>query len=94
MPAGIEYFDKDGNPRTAMRTRWWDDSVETYREAYLGPPEHRDAVPEDLLPGKLPLAYGSDQPPVFVGHYWQTGTPKPLPLTSHVSTTVLASTVL
>ena len=78
MPPGVEYYDKDGNRRTAMRTRWWDDTVKTYREAYLGPPEHRDAVPEDPLPGKLPLAYGPDEPPVFVGHYWQTGEPKPL----------------
>ena len=78
MPPGVEYYDKDGNRRTAMRTRWWDDTVETYREAYLGPPEHRDAVPEEPLPGRLPTAYGHDEPPVFVGHYWQTGQPKPL----------------
>lgn len=78
MPPGVEYLDKDGNRRSAMRTRWWDDTVETYREAYLGPPEHRDAVPTDPLPDKLPLAYGPDEPPVFVGHYWQTGEPRPL----------------
>jgi hypothetical protein len=78
MPPGIHYHDKDGNKRTAMRTRWWDDTVKTYREAYLGPHEHRALVPEEPLPGKLPLAYGNDEPPVFVGHYWQTGEPKPL----------------
>jgi hypothetical protein len=78
MPPGFEYFDKDGNRRTAMRTRWWDGTVETYREAYLGPPEYLDAVPQARLPGKLPLAYGREEPPVFVGHYWQTGQPKPL----------------
>lgn len=75
---GIEYFDKDGNPRSAIRTRWWDDTAKTYREAYLGPPEHRDVVPDDPLPNGLPLAYGREEPPVFVGHYWQTGQPEPL----------------
>ena len=78
LPPGVDYFDKDGNRRSGMRTRWWDDTAETYREAYLGPPEHRDAVPADPLPDKLPLAYGRDEPPVFVGHYWQTGRPRPL----------------
>ena len=78
LPPGVDYFDKDGNRRSAMRTRWWDDTAATYREAYLGPPEHRDAVPTDPLPDKLPLAYGRDEPPVFVGHYWQTGRPEPL----------------
>lgn len=78
MPPGIEYFDKDGNRRTAIRTRWWDNTAATYREAYLGPPEYRDTVPTDRLPDRLPLAYGRDEPPVFIGHYWQTGQPKPL----------------
>lgn len=78
LPQGVDYFDKDGNRRSAMRTRWWDDTVETYRDAYLGPPEHRDAVPSDPLPEKLPLAYGPDEPPVFIGHYWQSGQPAPL----------------
>ena len=52
--------------------------METYREAYLGPPEYLDTVPEDPLPDRLPLAYGPDEPPVFIGHYWQTGEPEPL----------------
>ena len=78
LPPGLEYLDKDNNRRTAIRTRWWDETVETYREAYLGPPEHRDTVPTDPLPNRSPLAYGPSEPPVFVGHYWQTGEPKPL----------------
>jgi hypothetical protein len=78
LPPGIEYFDKDGNPRSAIRTRWWDDTVKTYREAYLGPPEPRDVVPDDPLPNGLSLAYGREEPPVFIGHYWQTGHPRPL----------------
>ena len=78
LPPGVDYFDKDGNRRSAMRARWWDDTVETYREAYLGPPEYLDTVPEDPLPDRLPLAYGPDEPPVFIGHYWQTGEPEPL----------------
>ena len=78
LPRGVEYFDKDGNPRSAMRARWWDDTAATYREAFLGPPEHRDTVPDEPLPSRLPLAYGTDEPPVFVGHYWQTGQPGPL----------------
>jgi hypothetical protein len=78
LPPSVEYFDKDGNRRSAMRARWWDDTAETYREAYLGPPEYQDTLPEDPLPDRLPLAYGTDEPPVFIGHYWQTGRPEPL----------------
>jgi hypothetical protein len=78
LPQGIEYFDKDGNPRSAIRTRWWDGTVGTYREAYFGPPEYLNVVPNEPLPSSLPLAYGSHEPPVFVGHYWQTGQPRPL----------------
>ena len=24
------------------------------------------------------LTYGADQPPLFVGHYWRSGTPAPI----------------
>ena len=78
LPPGVEYYDKDGNPRSAIRARWWDDTAETYRDAYLGPPEYLDTVPEDRLPDGLRLVYEPDQPPVFIGHYWQTGSPEPL----------------
>ena len=78
LPPGVEYFDKDGNRRSAVRTRWWDNTVETYREAYLGPPGYISTVPDEPLPETLPLAYSPDAPPVFIGHYWQTGQPEPL----------------
>jgi hypothetical protein len=77
LPEGVEYEDKDGKIRQNVRTRWWKDHPITYRDLAIAPTEvipqiPHEPAPEDILPG-----YDEDKP-VFVGHYWMSGTPSPL----------------
>ena len=77
LPRDAVFHDKDGNPRRHIRTRWWEQEQLTYRNLAMVPEEviesiPHDPVPEDILPG-----YEGDKP-LFVGHYWLTGEPKPL----------------
>lgn len=77
LPKGYRFFDKDRNPRYHVRTRWWELEQLTYRDLAMVPGEAiaqipHEPVPKDVLPG-----YDGDKP-LFVGHYWLTGTPEPL----------------
>nr|WP_299242930.1 metallophosphoesterase [uncultured Halomonas sp.] len=77
LPKGYEFHDKDGNPRHHIRTQWWTLKQLSYRDLAMVPADQLEAiptcpVPEDVLPG-----YAGDKP-LFVGHYWLTGEPKPL----------------
>lgn len=75
LPDGIEFYDKDRNPRSNIRIRWWESHQLTYRDLAIVPDDIIDLIPhdpvaEDLLPG-----YDGEKP-LFLGHYWLTGTPK------------------
>ncbi|UHD18471.1 metallophosphoesterase [Thiocapsa bogorovii] len=77
LPEGVEFKDKDGKIRRNVRTRWWKEHPITYRDLAIAPtaviPQiPHEPAPEDILPG-----YNGDKP-VFVGHYWMSGTPRPL----------------
>ena len=75
---GNSFRDKDGNVRHHIRVRWWDRSATTYREAFMGPASSLTHIPEDGVNGDHLIEYGEHEPPVFLGHYWMEGTPKPL----------------
>lgn len=80
LPPGRFYRDKEGTRRYTTRTRWW-----------IHPPPDGDVPlnsvampPADTQMGtaRVPAAAldipGYDDPrPVFVGHYWLTGSPAP-----------------
>jgi Calcineurin-like phosphoesterase len=79
LPAGFEFRDKDGATRREIRARWWDAKPRTYRQAAIMPDEHMASIPDHPLPAGIPLGSAdSSAVPVFIGHYWLTGTPKPL----------------
>jgi Calcineurin-like phosphoesterase len=78
LPEGHGFEDSYGTRRLQIRTRWWDQSVKTYREAFLGAPDWKTHIPDDPIQGDHMVDYGPDQPPVFLGHYWLTGEPWPL----------------
>ncbi|PPC74618.1 metallophosphoesterase [Pokkaliibacter plantistimulans] len=82
LPEGSQYLDKDGNPRTQLRVRWWDQQALTYRQLALISDHKRHLIPNDpVAPDFLP---GYDQcKPVFFGHYWMTG--RPVPLNDHIA---------
>jgi Calcineurin-like phosphoesterase len=78
LPEGQGFEDSYGTRRLQIRTRWWDQSVRTYREAFLGAPDWKTHIPDDPIQGDHMVDYGLEQPPVFLGHYWLTGEPLPL----------------
>ena len=75
MPNGQSFPDKDGNPRHHIRMKWWDASARTYLDAFLGPDSARSHIPEDPIDVDHLIEYSSDEPPVFIGHYWMDTEP-------------------
>jgi hypothetical protein len=65
LPPGARFTDKDGTERHAMRVRWWQPGLSTYRAACLGPPAD---IPDVPIPG--PVAAAAPAKTTFIGHYW------------------------
>jgi hypothetical protein len=76
IPDGIPFYDKDGNQRTEMRIKWWEDPSEmTYKSISVLPIEKlpEAPIPEDKL--KSMNFYRGNDKNVFFGHYWLQGEP-------------------
>ena len=78
MPNGHWIVDKAGHQRGSVRIKWYEDGIgRTYRQHHLG----CDEVPElEIAADDLAKfeTYPAEDAPLFVGHYWLTGTPAPL----------------
>ena len=81
LPDGMTITGKDGFTRSFFRTKFWAEDPKTYGDLVFQP----DPLPVDIARRPLTerecrhvLTYGPEQPPVFVGHYWMQGIPKPL----------------
>jgi hypothetical protein len=78
LPTGHHILDKANHKRDSVRIKWYESGEgRTYREHHLG----SDDVPDvaiDIGDLRTVEPYSRDAVPVFVGHYWLTGTPKPL----------------
>jgi hypothetical protein len=81
LPRGTTITGRDGYVREAFRTKFWAHNPKTYRDVVFQP----DPLPDDIADRPLSaceneqlLSYGSEEPPVFVGHYWLQGSPRPL----------------
>lgn len=76
LPSGLSFRDKDGHERFSARLAWWHQPPATYADVCLVPgaakrqPGMRQPLPEGVLPG-----YDNTKP-LFLGHYWMTGTPQ------------------
>jgi hypothetical protein len=69
---GMSFPDENGTTRFDVRTRWWDASAVTFREAAQGWDGRREELPDEVLPRDFRY-FGSL--PVLFGHYWMTGEP-------------------
>ena len=79
LPEGHEGFlDKDGTRRFDVRVAWWDRNATTYREAFVGPESARATIPAEATDGRHLVSYIETERPLFLGHYWMTGQPRPL----------------
>ncbi len=86
LPNGETILGRDGLARHMFRTKFWSDRPQTYSDVVFQP----DPLPEYMAHRELTaiekqqlLSYPSSEPPVFVGHYWMDGEPKPI--TSNVA---------
>lgn len=81
LPEGRAIQSEDGFERKMFRTKFWSVNPKKLRDIVFQP----DPLPEDVA--KIPLQesdkhaliyYGKKEKPVFVGHYWLQGDPKPI----------------
>jgi len=79
LPNGLVMVDKEGTKRTRVRVRWWLDELNTRTlyEVARAPMSALAQIPSDALAENIDFALKTHKP-VFVGHYWLTGTPEPL----------------
>ena len=66
LPDGVSFEDKDGHVRREIRTKWWDASLTTYRDACIG--LSPDEVPDNNIIDRERIP--EPDRPTFVGHYW------------------------
>ncbi len=82
LPADTEFTDQEGNSRRNVRIQWWDAEGITYRDLAMVPSEVIESIPHEPIPEDIRPDYVGDKP-LFVGHYWMSGTPAPL--TPHIA---------
>jgi calcineurin-like phosphoesterase family protein len=76
LPEAHTFTDKDGHVRDRVRVRWWDADAVSYRQAAILDDTARKELPDDPIPEHAVIG-AADGPPVFFGHYWLSGDPKP-----------------
>ncbi|MGH1371612.1 MAG: metallophosphoesterase [Cellvibrionaceae bacterium] len=81
LPEGVKLESKDGFIRRFFRTKFWEPAPKTYGDIVFQP----DPLPYDFAEHPIHqdhqdhlLSYSAKEPPVFFGHYWLSGKPKPL----------------
>mgnify|MGYP003513710329 FL=1 len=81
LPDGLAMTGDDGLTRSFFRSKFWAEDPQTYGDIEFQP----DALPAQVAGQLLPAAakssllhYPTDQPMLFVGHYWRRGQPAPL----------------
>jgi hypothetical protein len=78
LPQSETIIDKGGHTRRAVRIKWYESGAgRTYREHHLG----SDSVPDVKIDPQHLVGletYPADAAPLFIGHYWMSGTPAPL----------------
>lgn len=76
LPGDQRVADKDGHERRKIRVRWFESPAgRTYADFGFPPARKAPAVPVVLGTVSPWDDYPPDAPPVFIGHYWLTGTP-------------------
>lgn len=81
LPGGATMVSADGYERRYFRTKFWSGHPLSYGDVVFQP----DPLPQYVI--EMPISdenrrrlvhYGLEEPPVFVGHYWLEGAPRPL----------------
>lgn len=75
LPAGIGFHDAAGHYRSQVRIAWWRSDARTWRDAALSVPDPEVLPDTRIEVGRGIAFYGSNEPPVLVGHYKMQGPP-------------------
>ncbi|PIE43597.1 MAG: serine/threonine protein phosphatase [Gammaproteobacteria bacterium] len=81
LPDEQKIVGRDGLERAFFRTKFWADDPRSYRDVVFQPdplPENVAGKPISEQDRQRLLGYPPNQPPVFFGHYWMSGIPRPL----------------
>ena len=81
VPGGY-IFRQNETPRYEARVRWWAEQDLPLNNSALVPGGHTVEFP-DLVVEAAGLPNYDNQKPLFIGHYWFTGTPEPI--TPHIA---------
>ena len=73
LPGGATIIDKDGHTRNAARLKWWEPHPGTLGQALLFQSRPEGVNLDAPFPGESYPGYPRDDPPVFFGHYWNSG---------------------
>ena len=74
LPQPHSFVDKDGHQRRRVRVRWWDKTAISHQQAALLDDAARQQLPDSPIPAHNHIGHDGGTP-VFIGHYWATGTP-------------------
>lgn len=78
LPDGCSFIDAYGHQRRRVRVKWWEPAEKGFRELAMGLTEEQQAqLPATPVAAHHAFGVQGDKP-VFIGHYWLTGTPAPL----------------
>jgi hypothetical protein len=77
MPDGMTFLDKDGNTRSLMRIKWWENfATATYKSISVIPMDNLPDLPLPLANQQISTpAHQHINKPTFFGHYWLKGNP-------------------
>ena len=81
LPEGVTIRSSDGYERRAFRIKFWVPQPVTYGDMLFQPDPLPLTIAESPVSAehrKQLVTYGLDQPPLFIGHYWLKGKPKPI----------------
>lgn len=81
LPEGLTLTSAEGFTRSFFRTKFWEENPQTYGDIVFQPdglPEHAARLPLTQSQKSRLFLYGPNDPLLFVGHYWRSGTPGPI----------------
>jgi hypothetical protein len=78
LPNGETFKDADGFERREIRIKWWiNPKGRTYKDLSIQLENNIPDINVDSMPNGNTY-YGTNEKPVFFGHYWLRGTPEPI----------------
>ncbi len=79
LPGGATFQTHEGTSRSESRIKWWKDPAGAITDRLFLPQDQIDAQSKAIInAGSLTETFNghAEDKPVFIGHYWLTGTPK------------------